>query len=295
MKEFLNGDTLINTVAMYLDVSPDDVAVVMEGEDDVLTVRDFVGRGVKLFPGVGGKLQVLRAARLANSRGVSRARFVVDRDYDAFVGATETDLPNVIASEYHDCFVDILVADSRIIERVVGQELSVASRAPGASPRKAELATTRSIVQRGFELATMLATVRIIDGRRALGLDFKRFSFHTHPIDELDVRLIVTELAERCNVDDLALEGALAEISTTSAEVTGLDFPPVGDHDLLAAVSRVLKCHGVSIKADFIRRLVIMGINSSSLLATNWCQDLEKWCVNLGLNSFVTRDAVLVA
>ena len=172
MKEFLNEDTLFNTIAMCL-ADCDSLILVVEGPDDLLLVRPHCTHEVMVIPSTGGRQQALQSARLAARRGLRGVRFLIDRDYEDFRDPSEQIPGNVVISTSHDCFIDLLASNPGLLQRIIEVETDSARRRPNVTgiPGSQELRDAAIL------LASYLAAVRIVDAKRNLGLNFQKFSF----------------------------------------------------------------------------------------------------------------------
>src|SRR5699024_2336456 len=236
MQEYLNGDTLYATVAMTLsEISG--LALVVEGAHDHLTLDDHCSSELQLIEGVGGKMNVLRAAVLANERSLRRARFLVDRDFDSFGSGGAVYGENVHVSDTHDLFTDAILNDTNLLPRIIKVHTSSLDRRPTSTTKDPELVETLS--QKAQSLASDLAAVRVVDKRRGLSLDFKRFSFGSldeNEFNEIDIGRIVLE---RSQYSGGVVDGILQDIQETRREISMLPRPCYGDHDYLNALARV--------------------------------------------------------
>lgn len=275
MKEYLNENTLFATIAMYIKES-NSLLLVVEGDDDHLALKEHCSTDLNLMAGLGGREQVLRAATLANDRNIKGVRFLVDRDYDSFTGSTATELDNVWVSTRHDIFMDLVTNDPAILRRVIEVHTAPARRRPD-DPRLA-VPEPCVIEAEALSLAALLAAVRIVNAQRGLNLDFKRFSFFNLKVGQFDVEIIADMLIVRSGYDAGGFADVISQSSTVHAEIVQNPELPVGDHDLFAALARVLKKFDVSISDQVLQRSFIVGISCAALVAADWFARVQAWC-----------------
>lgn len=282
MREYLNENTLFNTVAMFLDES-DALLLVLEGPDDHLLLRGSCTPQLQLLTATGGRSQVLSTARLAHDRGLRRARFLVDQDYDRYNGSTETQLDNIFVSDHHDCFVDLICADRSLLHRVIEVHCEAVRRRGDETVNTPDPA---HIEGEAFTLASMLAATRIVDARRELFLDFKRFKFGGLAVVDFEVTRIAEIVLNRSQYagDDRA--EVLADAVSTHAEIAEMKHSPVGDHDLFAALARVMQQYEVYERGVSLQRGFILAVGCSSLIQTSWCKAIQQWCKSYGVSGF---------
>ncbi|NVC25055.1 hypothetical protein E7Z53_16650 [Kocuria salina] len=274
MKEFLNENTLYNTLAMYL-AEGNSLLLVVEGPDDHLMLKEHCSSDLVLIAGIGGKGQVLRAAELCIKRDLRGVRFLVDRDYDDFTGLKRINLNNVFMSEGHDCFIDVLTSDPALLNRVIDVESSSARRRPGIT---SALPNPSEIQAEAVALASHLVAVRVMDARRGLGLDFKKFSFGGLKVSEFDIKVIAEKVLVRSSYGGADSVEIIDEVVRTHLEMRELPHLPVGDHDLFSALSRILKQFNVSVSSNALHRGVILAVSCSALKGTIWFKQIQEWC-----------------
>nr|WDS96157.1 hypothetical protein mcr_00197 [Micrococcus sp.] len=274
MREFLNENTLFATVAMYIKES-NSLLLVVEGDDDHLALGEHCSPDLRLMAGTGGREQVLRTAAIARKRKLKGVRFLVDRDYDSFTEPTTTELDNVWVSTRHDIFMDLIENDPTILHRVIEVHTARARRRQ-AEPRS-PLPEPKVIEGEALSLAALLAAVRIVNAQSNLNLDFTRFSFFNLKRSEYDVGLIADAIMIRSGYTGESADVVRAAIRV-HAEIANRNSLPVGDHDLFAALSRVLKQFDVSVSDDILQKAFIVGISCRALTAAVWFTQVQEWC-----------------
>lgn len=275
MKEFLNENTLFNTVAMYIKES-DTLLLVVEGDDDHLVLKRHCSADLRLLAGVGGRQQVLRAAALASKRQLKGVRFLVDRDYNDFVESTSPHSRNVFFSSTHDIFMDLCAGDPDLLGRVIDvHAISLQrNRREDVPPPPSPLV----IQEQAFTLAMCLAAVRIVSAKRNLNLDFKRFSFGGLSVSQFDTAVIARMVLERCGYGEEDFEILVVECLDVYEAVSERRQFVVGDHDLFAALARILKRFGLSVGRDNLQKSFIMGVSCVSIVSAAWFKDVQSWC-----------------
>ena len=282
MKEYLNENTLFNTLAMFLDAG-EGLVLVLEGPDDHLLLREFCSSELQLIPATGGRAQVLAAAKLAIDRGVGRARFLVDQDYDHFSGSAEANLSNVFVSDHHDCFLDLMHVDPTLLRRVIDVHCDSHRR---RDDQAIAVPTPEVVETESFYLASMLAAVRIVDAKRRLFLDFKRFAFGGLSSSDFDVAKIAEIVLIRSQYSGIDRDEVIVEAISTHSEISLLTYSPVGDHDLFSALSRVLRKYGVHVSDSILQRSYILKVSCLALAGTGWYQKVQRWCESYGKRGF---------
>lgn len=282
MRECLNENTLFNTVAMLLD-EVEGLYLVLEGPHDHLLLEGFQTTGLHMLPASGGRPQVLSAARLALDRGLSRARFLVDRDYDRFSGSTEADLENVFVTDHHDCFLDLLYVDRTIMRRVIDVHCATARR---NGNQTLVVPKSQTIEEEAFGLGSKLAAARVVDAQRGLNLDFKRFKFGEINPEEFDVEDIAKEVLIRNRYSEDDFDEIVSDISFAHAEILAMDHSPIGDHDFFRALAKVMQKYGAYIKDGDLQRSFILKVTWRALSGTGWYRSVQRWCEIEGVAGF---------
>lgn len=292
VKEYLNENTLFTTVKMYIEESSQ-LLLVVEGDDDHLVLKEHCTNDLRLIAGIGGREQVLRSAALASSQNLRGVRFLVDRDYENFKASKCSYPENVCLSTGHDMFMDLLANDPKLLRRVIDVHTAGARRRPVKKENSLPpIPEPLTIAEEALTLAAHLAAVRIVDARRNLNLDFKRFSFGSLKVSEFDTYVIANEIMVRCEQNvDLAVE-VVSECVLVHHEIRGQHAFVVGDHDFFSALARVLKCFQISISDEFLQKAFIMGVSCTSVAAGGWFDEIQSWCA---LNSRTGFDCTIAA
>lgn len=288
MQEHLNANTLFATVAMYLGENKD-LVLVVEGDDDHLTLKDHCGPDLRLIPGTGGKTQVLRTAELAIERGLDRARFLVDKDYDSFAEEPEGKLENVFYSKHHDCFMDLVVYDNSLVAKLIDVHTASARRRPGASH---PIPNVENFYQEATDLASHLAAVRIVDRRMRLELDFKKFSFGGLKVRDFGARAVAEIMLSRSHNIKNELSEILDAVEATRQEIAQLEHPPFGDHDFFSALARVLRRHKIAVSDQELHRGFVLVVRCASIAETPWFREIQDWCASSDKSGFDCKSEV---
>lgn len=291
MREYLNENTLFNTVAMVLDEG-EGLLLVLEGPDDHLLLKGSCTPQLQLLTATGGRPQVLSTARLAHDRRLRRARFLVDQDFDRYNGSTETQLDNVFVSDHHDCFVDLVCVDRSHLHRVIDVHCEQARR---RSDQAVSVPEPAFVEGEAFTLASKLAATRIVDARRGLFLDFKRFKFGGLAANDFDVTRIAEIVLTRSRYAGDDRDEVLADAVSVHSEIVEMQHSPVGDHDLFAALARVMRQYEVHVSDDHLQRGFILSVSCDSLIKTNWGKAIQQWCKSYGMSGFTCDPQPLAA
>lgn len=286
MKEYLNQNTLFITVKMYVQESSQ-LLLVVEGDDDHLVLKEHCTANLRLIAGVGGRENVLRAAALARAQEVRRVRFLIDRDYDDYKCLPDAYGDNVYVSKGHDIFMDLYANDSHLFRRVIDVHTARTVRRPKHGKiAAAPVPDSTIIAEKSLALATHLAAVRIVDARRNLNLDFKRFSFGALTVGDFNIRAIAREMIVRRGYEFDDPERIIDECVAVREEIDGKQAASVGDHDLFSALARVLRQFRISVSDETLQDSFIMGISCSSIRSDGWFMDVQSWCAEHSRTGF---------
>ena len=262
-----------------------ELAIVLEGPDDLYLLKNVVDSDIHLLVSSSGKRGVLQAAELAIAHGLTRALFVVDRDYDDFLPETPTYPSNVIVSTHHDCFVDVLVDNMDSLRHVIATKLSSYVRRSG-SPVGDTRRAAEVVINSAISLARCKAVVRIVAARMAIGFNFTKFSYYKFSPNDITSDLIYAELAAQyVGVVDLPSDPSII-LAGVALELDNCSYVPFGDHDFLEALCRVLNEHCVYMQPDAFREAVFMALKARDLLKVRWCDDVAQRSAALGVSLF---------
>lgn len=278
MKGALNQNTVFATIVMARQASSA-LLLVVEGDDDHFILKDHLDRlDVVLIAGNGGRDNVLRAARLADGKGLRGVRFLVDSDLDRFMSPSVEYPANVLRSTHHDIVVDLLIESTPYVDKIID------SHSRSARRNGAEFSTV-TVREEASALAAALAPLRIVNDRQSYGLKFKDFPFGK-VADLPAASLALSEITiARSNTQLTAFE--LSEMVEAETSHTEVDICLLyGDHDFFRALGRVLKSHGVAVSPDALVATFLAGILCSHLAATGWYQSLVEWGQSYGRNIF---------
>jgi len=231
MKESLTSSTLFNTIAMARHESVF-LILVTEGPDDSVAIREHVGAEVQLISGVGGRLGVLEAAERAEKARLRSIFFVIDADYDRFMDEHVSYPQGVIATKFHDLFMDIVLESQPLLERILEVHLRSATRSP-----KSRVVPPRELIEAAMRLATTLGTLRVVNEKEGFGLRLRNF-----PLGELslrdELRSQMAELAIRRTPESVVQVDQLVGLMGAHQLPRSLDSNHlVGDHDFFGALA----------------------------------------------------------
>lgn len=286
MKEYLTEDTLFNTVAMVLQ-GTDRLLLIVEGPHDQLLLREFVNSDLQLIAATGGKEQALGAASRAFHDGIERVRFLVDRDFDDYLPSRRAFHSNVFMSDRHDIFLDLLSGDRKLLQRVIDVHTDSARR---DNTRTRAIPAPSELESEAFGLAVKLSASRILNTQRDLGLKFKRFSFGGLNPRDFDARKIAIMVLARSEYSGNDHEQIADDIAAIHEQVCGLEHAPVGDHDLFAALARVMKLHDIAVSDEMLQRGYILKATLTAMSRSAWFRQIEHWSKDNGKRGFVLAE-----
>jgi len=272
MKNVLTSNTLFATVMMTRQASTA-LIIVPEGKDDHFLLDGHVNRqDVLLIRATGGKEHVLGAAEIAEKRFILGVRFVVDADYDRYWRPTYRYPSNVISSVGHDAFSDILNGSPHLVAHVIRAQASIGREMPPSFDPSAIWSDAKT-------LAGNLAAIRIANDVHSYELSLAEFplgalSSKNAPLSEM--ASLAVKRSQSQLVSMTALSAAAEKVKQLIAQHLDL---AVGDHDLVAALSRVLRDQGINVGRSELWKSLLIAIACSHLLATSWFQSLEQWGV----------------
>ena len=290
MREFLTPDSDVDTIRLLTSSSPN-LVVGLEGEDDWKLLHGWVSSKITFYVSSSGKEGLLKAAYDAHVMDNSHAIFVVDRDFDDFLETTPFHPHNVVSTHHHDCFVDIVFENLDSLVRVVESKLKSSSSV--MSDRSFETFSRASdIVASAIRLAKHKAVVRAVAARQSIGLDFKNYSFFSQPTSEVTSETIYEALSRRYRGRKSLPSNTSELIGIATTELDGLDYSPVGDHDLIEAVRAILKEEfNICLSEDAFRNLIILTFTISHFLKAHWCAQIAGWTKQFDIDLFVEQEA----
>lgn len=284
MRDLLSERSDLDLLQMLVGNSQE-LAIMLEGPDDLCLLSNVVNSHIHLLVSSSGKRGVLRAAESAIVHGISRALFVVDRDYDDFLPESPTYPSNVVVSTHHDCFVDVLVENMDSLTHVIATKLSSYARRSGSTVGDAR-GVANVVINLAISLARCKAVVRIVAARMAIGFNFTKFSYYKYSPNVITSDLIYADLADRyVGMVDLPSDPSII-LAGVALELDNCSYVPFGDHDFLEALCRVLNEHGVCMQPDTFREAVFMTLKARDLLKARWCDDVAQRSAALGVSFF---------
>lgn len=282
MFELQTWGSLYST-SMMLDGMLRGQALMVEGPDDVLVIEGHKREVLRVLVGGGGKQEVIRAARAAESTGVRDVAFLVDRDFDDYLPSGERPPSTLLSSDTHDLFTDLIEADPSPLVHVIRVQASSWSRHPG---KKAQVVDAESAIRIAKWLAVQLAAIRIAVARLSIGASFKGVSFQGAPIEASALGHLVDRVAERnasmsLNVEALesAAEGVLEEFADAGSEA-------YGDHDFFSALNYAIGMQGPKVSASSLQKAFISAVRCEAMASTGWHKQIELRCQQLGSAGF---------
>lgn len=286
----INEHTLFATIAMYLSEN-DGLVLVVEGDDDCLALEEHCSPDLRLIAGIGGKPQILKTASLAQQRGVGRARFLIDKDYDSYDEDFSDNFRNVIASRTHDLFIDMVESDESLLINLIKIHTAPARRRPKG---KRVIPSESEIRAEAIALAAHLAAVRVVATKRGISLKFDRFPFGELKVKDFNSRIIAKKVIDRSSYAGDDTDIILDEVEQVRAEFDSFPQPPIGDHDLFRALARLLKCFNISVSYRELQRNFIFAVTCTcrALTGTKWFQEIQEWCTGVGKTGFTCQLSV---
>ncbi|MCT1436516.1 hypothetical protein [Brachybacterium paraconglomeratum] len=277
MREFLNENTLYGTIAMIIQEHVGTILVV-EGQYDKLALQGHSERGLEILPGFGGREHITRVAKIAEERGLGRVRFLVDRDYDPYITDSPKRPSNMMVSEAHDLFVDLLMGEplrllSMIETMVYGVE----------SARNSIGARSREVLNAALKRSAQLAAFRIVNAQLGLGLSFEsaRLSGGLKGVHSFyDMSEFLLRVNDRGSANSERLASRSETVFTT---FRGEYWNVVGDHDLIDALGVELRKIGVRLGRNELQRTVVAMTSCKAIRSSAWFEEFQAWCRGHGL------------
>ncbi len=266
--------------------------IMVEGNDDVLIFEHIIAPKVKIIASSGGKSRVLDVAKIAERQRLDRAHFLIDSDYDLYRQEIVDYPSNVTSSEHHDCFVDLIAKDFSPLDSIIHSKLVRAKLQHNEGSTTNDDFSTTQVLTRAIQIASAIAAVRIVSTHFSLKLNIQRYNIFELRPEEITAHHAYDHLCQdRVFSPEIAsqhhqmIEDMLDSFRSST-------FPRVGDHDLLRAVSRILKLKSIQTKEEELRYATLMQISPETLRNTRWCQDLIHWCQGLGFELYAERSTI---
>lgn len=269
MKNALTASTFFATVAMARQSSTS-LIIVIEGDDDHFVAEDHINsRDALLIAGVGGRAAVLEAAAITETARITGVRFLIDVDYDPNVWPSRRYPDNVVTSEAHDLMMDVMLAASAVVKRVVQAHTRSASR-------RGITIDAPAAYEEAFDLALRLAPLRIANERHDYGLNLRDFPFgklsSANPNDSEIAALAVGRSHTNATVEQLT-----ADMATERATLSDSTASLVGDHDFFSALSKILHLAGAKASKDSLWTAFLSAVSCANLQATKWHKAIATW------------------
>lgn len=279
MREYLNENSLANTIAMFRQVS-NQLILIVEGSYDKRALKRHVTEDIKIYP-AEGKQKATRAAELVARRNVPGTLFLIDRDYDDYSGQRVTYPENVVPSDGHDSFTDLILADIDNLIDVIEVYLDESEYKKSNAKNES---TATEILDKALDLARAVSAVRIVNSRYNMGLNLKQFKFGT-----LGKRthLDALEVLERLLPDHCPdTEQLVIEVSDEHAALRSASIPLIGDHDLFEAIAHVLSSYGKGAKQINLHRTFLFAITCKNLKRPSWFRTIQNWASRYHMQGF---------
>ncbi len=291
MKQSLNKHTLFNTLAMA-SMESTGLILVVEGHDDHFILKSHIAADVLLIES-NGRPSALGAARLAQARGLRKTSFLVDAELDHFTTPAADYPENVVCTDHHDVVMDLILAFTPAIDRVIDAHCRSAVRSGRAQQAAAE------IRRRAMSLAARVALLRIANELGHLCLNLADFPFgrlqSVEPSSIEIARLAIGRSSVTMSEADLAarIEGVekWAGVGEPMPASDDNAPPPLdrlpGDHDFFGALARVLTENGVrNASPSALQTSYLSVVSCSSVVATSWFKAIPTSPVEAGNKVF---------
>lgn len=279
MKEALNANTFFNTVAMVRG-EVDSLILVVEGEDDYFVVKKHKSDDVYLMLSTGGRPALLEAAEQAERASLKGLKFLADGDFDWWLYPARIYPSNVVISNSHDLFMDLMTIGVEELEWAIETNFRRASRRLPTSVSPADLRMA------ALSLAAKISPVRVVNERKDMGLNLKDFPFGKFktldPTREEIAELVKSRSDTPLDAQQLAAEIA-GETSLTDEEPARI----VGDHDFFGSLSKVMHKYGAKgVGSDALCSSFISALNCRVIMRTSWFSSLTDWASSHGRLAF---------
>lgn len=270
MLEYLNSDTLFNTIAM-LRPERESVILVTEGCDDSYAINRHVDDSVTVLSGLGGKNDLVEASLRIDHESIRLTYFLVDSDYDRFTNTKPNYGRQVISSDGHDFVMDLVLVDRSVIFRVIE------SHARGRMSVIASLKDTSELVTNSIELASFVGLLRLISADHGLQLNLRDFPFGRLKSLPASASEIVELALDRSRPIEWAADRLTELLENATREYRSNTLELVGDHDFFSAVARVMKDADYGkVSASVLASSFLAATHCSSLARTHWFRELAR-------------------
>ncbi|WP_175393587.1 DUF4435 domain-containing protein [Rhodococcus globerulus] len=250
--------------------------LVVEGDDDIFLIKRHLSESILLLKGTGGKSSVLRAAQIAEDRSLTDVLFLVDADYDRIINSKVVYPKLVVTSLYHDIFIDTIMMESRVIERVIDAHIRRFAR------KSTDPITGSNVLSAALSLAARVASLRIVNEREQFGLKLNDFPFGSLSSFDPNVQEIAT-LALARSTSGLQIDDLVTKIVAQNSLSCHSEIELVGDHDLFRALARVLALSGVKgVGADVLCTALLGALDCRHIMKTDWYVATDSWASRLG-------------
>ena len=285
----ITAETEYSTLLLLSQTGP---VIMVEGADDRLIFEHITAPKVKIVASSGGKSRVLNVARMAEDQGLDRAHFLIDSDYDSYKQKIVDYPSNVISSEHHDCFIDLIADDLFPLQTTIHSKLLRAKKRPNHSFATNDYSTDIQVLAEAIRIASALAAVRIVSTHFSLKLNLQ-----TYNIFELSPKTITAHHAYKhlCPNNTLPPQTERQHfqvIEDTLNDFKSSTFPRIGDHDLLKAIIRLLNINLIQANEEELRCATLSQISPAKFRKVRWFQDLLKWCEGLGFDLYTERTTI---
>lgn len=282
MRDSLNQHTLFNTLAM---IRPEvtSLLLVCEGDDDHFVIQNHKTDDMYLLLG-NGKQRSLAAAKLADERSVPGVVFLIDSDYDPFVSPGTEYPPNVIASQMHDLFMDIITEDAGLLDSVIQTHVRSTVRRTGKA------ISSSQVREQALALASAVTPLRLVNEKQSLGLRLSDFPFGDLDAISPSVESIADAALRRSKGNSISVSDLACMVRLEDSHFGASRDRLVGDHDYFRAIAQVLsKLHdvkGVTAALLFDSFIAALNRDCSAVMYTNWYDKIVQLGLLCGHDAF---------
>jgi hypothetical protein len=269
MREALNVNTVFNSIAMVRGEITK-LLLVVEGEDDYFVLKKHESSDLRVLPGSGGRVNVIEAAALVERYAMKGIKFLADFDYDRFVHPSRSYPADLLLSNHHDVFMDMIIDGPSLVEHVI----EIHTRSNERSTKTPISAA--DVRAEAMELAARIAPLRIVNERHDLRLNLEKFPFGSLRTIEPDAGEFARLAISRSNTNLTEAE-LVTQIQGETSHLIAEQNILVGDHDFFRAIARVLKKHGVSASDKSLFDTFLGTITCLQILQTEWYRQIAEW------------------